>query len=309
MSERTQRLRDNFIKAIRLLGLWFIIFLIAVAILGGVFYAGIAKVPSTATYFVNFNNLETIKNWNDLKKAEPQLDPTTVESPFFYSGVWVNVSAMSWEEEALQPKTVISFHVAISTDLQKMYSLKLQSLVLLLLDQNERIRGKLYTQQSSPDLFISGQNKTDYTFWFNVPNDMQNQQISTIVELFGIVDYSTSINYQSLYADANDGIYGTLPPHKDPTLSGDYFRLRSYDRTYAHTPVVYSYFSLALYSLTLAGLFSTLVAIPIWLREKSKSWWKRNRVHIVFGVVFLVTYIVILFLVGLFVFLALAGNP
>jgi hypothetical protein len=302
MSKKTQRLRDNFIKSLRLLGLWFIIFLIAVAIFGGVLYAGIVRVPSTATYLANFNNLETIQNWNDFKKAEPQLDPITLESPFFYSGVWVNVSAMSWEEEVLQPKTVISFHVKISTDLQTTYSLKLQSLLLLLLDQNERIRGKLYTQQSSPDLFISAQNQTEYAFWFNVPNDMQNQQISIVVELFGIVDYSTSINYQNLNANANDKIYGTIPPYENPPLSGDYFRLRSYDRTYAHNPVVYSYFSLAVYSLTLAGLFSTLVAIPIWLKEKSKSWWERNRIRVVFGVMFLVTYIVILFLVGLFVF-------
>ena len=305
MSEAEKGLRYDFKKAIRFIGIWFIIFLIAVTIFGGVLYVGIVRVPSTATYLVNFNNLETVMDWNDFKKAEPQLDPTLIAAPFLSSGVLVNLSAMNWEDELLQPKTVISFHVSINTGLQTQYSLKLSSLVLLLLDQNDRIRGKLYTQQSSPDFFIFGSNKTDYTFWFEVPSDMQNQQISIIVELFGIVDYSTSINYQELLTNANDAIYGSLPPYQNRPLSGDYFRIRSYDRIYAHTSVVYSFFSLASYSLTLAGLISTVLSIPIWLKEKSKDWSKRNKVYVVFGILFLFTYIVIMFLVGLFVFLSL----
>lgn len=127
---------------------------------------------------------------------------------------------------------------------------------------------------------------------------MQNQQISIIVELFGIVDYSSSINYQSIYSNVNDAVYGSLPQWQYP-LSGSYFRLWSYSRIEAHTPIVISIISLASYSWVLAGVISTMASVPIWLWKKSEDWRKRNKMYVVFGVLFLFTYLVILLLAGL----------
>lgn len=285
-------------RAIRLVMIWVVVFIFGLAVVGGVLYTGITGVPSSATYLTNFNDLDTTKLWDNFKTSQPQLDPSLLESSALVSsGVWVNVSAMGLGEELFQPKTVISFHVSISTVLGYS-SLKLPSLLVFLLDQNDRIRGKLYAQQSSPDFFVAGQNKTDYTFWFRVPSDMQNHEISIIVELFGIVDYSSSINYQNLYSNANDAVYGSLPSWQYPQ-SGSYFRLWSYDRIKTHTPVVYSVISMASYSWVLAGVISTMLSVPIWLRNRSEDWWKRNKIHVIFGMLFLFTYFVVLLLVGL----------
>jgi hypothetical protein len=293
-------LREDLRKAVGIFVVWLVVLVIGWFVIGGVLYLGITGVPSNATYLANYNNLDTIKVWDNFKTTQPQLDPSLlVSNPLLaLSGVSVNVSAMSATEEILQPKTVVPLHVSVSTVLSNSYSLKLPSLVIFLLDQNDRIRGKVYTQQSSPDFFIAGQNQTDYTFWFKVPSDMQNQPIRIIVELFGIVDYSSSINYQNIYSNVNDAVYGSFPQWQYP-LSGSYFRLMGSDTIETHTPAVYSIINLAIYSWGLAGVISTFVPVGYWLKGKSEDWWKRNKMYAIFGILFLITYIVILVIVGM----------
>ncbi len=302
-------------KAVKFLEIWLLVFIALTAGVGIVLYQGIVGIPNSATYLLNINNLDQSKLWDDFKIDNPQLDTSILNSQFYFptpNVLSVDAKASTWQEELAQPKTVVSFHVSIDTSFgsppysyTNNYFLKLPSLLVLLLDQNERVRGKIYTQQVSSDFFMSGKNQSDYTFWFKVPDDMQNQKITIIVELFGIVDSSDSINQYQLNQEpyynsysSNYGVYGFIPSwdYKDPNTA--YFHLLSYSRIDAHTPATYSIVSIAAYSLTLAGLISTLLVIPIWLREKTKEWWKKNKVYAIFGILFLITYIILLFLIG-----------
>lgn len=305
MCGKKKGISEDLKKATRIIKIWVVLFAISVLVVGVLLYQGISRVPFSSTYLTNFDNLDLAKRWDYFKGDQPSLDPTLLASPHLPEPkVWVNVSEMGLLEEIAQPKTVVSFHVSIKSDFLDKSILKLQSLLVLVLDQNERVRGKLYTQQFSPDFFLSGRNETNYTFWFNVPNDMQNQRYSIIVELFGVIDTSPSINYQrvgqdSYYFEQDYGVYGRIPSWNYHNPSSAYFRFLAYDRAEAHTPTSYSIISLALYSWTLAVITSTLLTVLIGLRDRSKDWWKKNKLYVIFCTLFLVLFIVILLLVGL----------
>jgi hypothetical protein len=263
------------------------------------------SVPFSATYLTNFDNPDLIKSWDAFKTDQPALNPTTLSSPYFpHYEVKVNISETGLLDEIVHPKTIVCFHVSVKTEFLDKSILKLQSLLVLALDGNEKVRGKLYMQQSSPDLFLSGNNETDYTFWFGVPPNMQNQKYTIVVELFGVVDTSESINYQRISEDAslfdqNYGIYGRVPSWRYSNQNSAYFRLLAYDRIDSQTPTVYSIWSLAGYTWTLATASSVLITLLIGLRNRSKEFWKKNRLSVVFCVIFLVLFIIILLLVGL----------
>lgn len=294
----------DLVKAKRTVLIWIGLTAILVLVVGVILYNGIIGVPSSATFLQNYS-LDSSKTWDSLKSEHPELDSNLLSTPFLPTPtVWVNISGAGLLDEIVRPKSVVTFQVILRANSLDKSSLKLQSLLVLVLDQNGRIRGKIYIQQASPDFFLGGNNETDYAFWFNVPSDMQDQRYSVIVELFGIVDTSDSINYQqlgqqSLYLTSNDNVYGTLPSWNYQNRYSSYFAFQSYSRTEMHTPQTYSFISLASYSWTLAGALSTLFTFMIWVKDRSADWRKRNKPYIIFGILFLVLFIMILFLAGL----------
>jgi hypothetical protein len=305
MSSKKKGVSEEFKKAARFIKIWVVLFVLSVAVVGVILYQGLVVVPFSATYLTNFDNLDLVKRWDDFKTDQPPLDPTILSSPYLPEyRVWVNVSETGLLEEIVRPKTVVSFHVSVRTEFLDKSILKLQSLLVLVLDQNEKVRGKLYTQQFSPDLFLSGKNETDYTFWLRVPADMQNQKYTIIVELFGVIDTYQSISYQRLaedshYLERDYGIYGRVPSWSYQSPNVAYFRFLAYDRTDSHTPTVYSILSLAGYSLSLAGVTSTLITLLIGIKDRSKEFWKKSKLYVMFCILFLVLFLVILLLVGL----------
>jgi hypothetical protein len=305
MSKRKKGASEELKKATRIIKIWVVLFIVSVLVVGVILYQGFAVVPSSATYLANFDTPDLVKRWDDFKTDQPALNPTILSSPIFPEyATWVNVSATGLLEEIVRPKTVVSFHVSVRTEFLDKLILKLQSLLVLVLDQNEKVRGKLYSQQFSPDLFLSGKNETDYTFWFRVPFDMQNQKYTIIVELFGVLDTSDSINYQSLaassyYLEKDYGVYGSVPSWQYQNPNTAYFRFLAYGRIDSHTPAVYSILSLAIYSWTLAGIASVLITLLVGLRGRLKKRWEENKLYIVFCIIFLCLFIIILLLVGL----------
>lgn len=305
MSSKKKGVSEELKKATRIIKIWVVLFIVSVLVVGVILYQGLVAVPFSATYLANFDTLDLVKRWDDFKTDQPALNPTLLSSPYFPSyGVWVNISETGVLEEIVRPKTIVSFHVSVRTEFLDKSILKLQSLLVLVLDQNEKVRGELYSQQFSPDLFLSGKNETDYTFWFRVPADMQNQKYTIIVELFGVIDTSQSISYQRLaedsyYLEQDYGIYGRLPSWNYRYPNTAYFRLLAYSRIDSHTPAVYSILSLAIYSWTLATVTSTLITLLIGLRDKSKEFWKKNKLYVMFCIIFLILFIVVLLLVGL----------
>lgn len=267
----------EFKGAIRIIAIWVTLFLLSVLFISIILYQGIVRAPSSAVYLKHFDTPDALKTWDDFKTNQPSLDPSLLSSPYQPElNVWINISFPSLWNEIILPKTVVSIDVSVKSNFLDKSVLKLQSLLVLLLDQNEKVKGKLYTQQSAPDFFLSGKNETNFTFWFNVPSDMQNQKYTIIVELFGLVDTSQSINYQRLheesyYIDENYGIYGSLPGWNYRYPNQAYFKFLAYERVDAHAPFVFSILSLALYSWTFASVISTVITIIIEFRIRKKN--------------------------------------
>jgi hypothetical protein len=291
----------DLIKAKRTVLIWIGLFAILVLVVGVILYNGVVGVPPSATFLQNYS-LDSSKAWDTFKDEHPGLDPNLLSTSFAPAQpIWVNISGTGLLDEMARPKSVVTFQVTIRANSLDKSSLKLQSLLVLLLDQNGRIRGKIFVQQGSPDFFLGGNNETVYAFLFNVPSDMQDQRYSVIVELLGILDTSDSINYQQLgqqsyYLTTNDDVYGVLPSWNYQDRNSAYFKLQSYSRTEMHTPQSYSFISLASYSWTLAGALSVLFTFVIWVKDRSANWRRENKPYIIFGILFLILFIMILFL-------------
>src|SRR5665647_252242 len=145
-----------------------LIFLALSLVVGVLFYNGFFfHTPSSATFLTEYNDLEHTKTWDTFKTSYPQIDPTTIENPFVTTNdISVTVSEPSLLESATIPKYCITFNVAVTTNFEKnnygnVYStgsLTQPSILIFLLDQNDRIRGKLYSIQSSADFYMNGNN-------------------------------------------------------------------------------------------------------------------------------------------------------
>jgi hypothetical protein len=292
------------------------IFLGLTFLFGWVFYNGFFfGIPSSATYLTNFNNLDRTVTWDTFKANHTQIDPKLVQpsSSVLYQDVWVKVSG----ESTVRPHNYFSFHVSYGTNFmvnQQYYpyskaTLKQPSLLIFLLDQSDRIRGKLYTIQGSSDFSMNGNNATDNTFWFKIPDDMQNQPISIVVEVFGIevqnsnngYYYNYGTNNHDAYSDTVDDVYGSIPSPQSNYLQQGYVNMNflAYDRVQMHTPTSVSILDLAGYSELIATAITGVFAVFYLTRNRTKQWWTKNKVYVIIATLFLVTYIMILVVVGM----------
>ena len=315
MSNLQKKLESK--KVLKGLILFVAIFFVLNIMIGWVFYNGFFfGVPSSATYLTNYDNLDRTVTWDNFKANHTQIDPKLVQPSSSISlppDVWVKVSG----ESIVRPHNLFSFHVSYGTNFEvnqqyNPYSkatLKQPSLLIFLLDQNDRIRGKLYTIQGSADSTMNGNNRTDTTFWFKIPDDMQNQPISVIVEVFGIeisssnygFNYNYGINNHDAYSDSVDDAYGSIPAPQSQYLQQGYVNLNflAYDRVQMHTPTSVSVLDLAGYSDLVATAITGIFAVFYLTRNKTEQWWTKYKMYVVIGIVFLVTYIIILVVVGM----------
>lgn len=185
----------------------FVPIVIGTMILSYFFNNGILTVTSNAIFIKNFDGFENLKNWNQFKEEYTGLKPE--ES---LNSISMKLSFNSIFEEVLYPKSVTGIHIEIdTTDSDKF--LQKRSFLIILLDQNERIRGKLYTRYESSDCFLKG-TTTEFIFWFKFPDDMRGEKYSVIVELLGLHDYYTPVSWGSLTDEVKwkyDDVYGQLP--------------------------------------------------------------------------------------------------
>lgn len=190
----------------------FSISLVALIMIGLVINAGLVSLPSGAIFVKNFDDLESVKSWNQFKQDNDRLDPENT-----LNRIPMNVYFNSLLDELLYPKSVTAIHVKIDMkSLSSKNTLQKPSFLVIILDQNERIRGKLYTRYESRDYTLKG-TIAEYVFWFNFPTDIQGEKYSVIVELFGIHKYEESLRWGSgaVYSNEvnfmSDDTYGQLP--------------------------------------------------------------------------------------------------
>jgi hypothetical protein len=231
MTETTNTM-EKLHKAFKPAITWLVIFIVFTFVVNVVVYSGFfVGVPSSAISLSNYNDLEKVKTWTDLKADYPALDQKGLQETF---GVAVNITGMNTIEEFTRPKELLLFHVEMKTDLGKRW-LKLPSILVLLLDQNERIRAKLYIQQTSEDFFLTGSNGTEYTFWFSIPSNMRGQNYRVLTLLFGVVDNTKEVDYSRIktYPEIqikpqpfveHDEYYGNLPSwyYKEDSVTNQY---------------------------------------------------------------------------------------
>jgi len=292
-----EKLRKAFKPAMA----WLIIFIVLTFVVNIVVYNGFfVGIPSSAISLNNYDDFEKANTWSDFKTTYPALDPANLKANY---NVIVNVTNTNFLEEFTRPKESLLFHVSIKTDFEKLW-LKIPSVLVLLLDQNERIRGKLYLQQTSEDFFLTGQNETRYTFWFRIPSNMRGQNYRIVVELFGVVDYTRGVDYTRIKPLMvkpqpfleNDDYYGSLPSwyYKEDSITNEYRYLNflTFSQSEANIPNLITNYELALYAWTLTGLIAAFSAVVVLVRRRIKAYWERNTIFVTFAILFVVFFII-----------------
>lgn len=307
MQERSD-LKKKLFKAFKPALIWLIVFILLTLFVNVVVYEGFfVGTPSSATFVKNFDDFERVKTWKDLKSMFPALDPQNIPQ---WHGILVNVTPMTALEDFNRPKKMLLFNVKIQTDLDKRW-LKLPSILVLLLDQNDRIRGKLYVQQTSEDSFLTGKNDTEYTFWFSIPSNMRGQNYRIVVELYGVVGNTREIHYERIkspqyfygtpqpFLDYED-YYGGLPSwYYSENNENRYLEFLAFNQFEAYIPSYISIFGLASYAWLLAGILSTFSLLMVLTRKWIKAYWKRNSIYVTFAGLF------VIFFLALFVIIVL----
>ena len=281
-----------------------VIALVALSLTNYFLYFGLVRVPSSATYLENFDNMASVKKWDSFKEEYLSLDPNRVES----RGVSVAVNAMDWLEELVHPKGVVAVHVNVQVSLGKNY-LKYPSILILILDQKDNIRGKLYIQYGSEDSFLSGEEQREYVFFFKVSSDMQGEKYTAIVEVFGKIDYDKETNYMELtntiYRD-HDVVYGLVPKwHYEGINSLRSIEFFAYDiKDFRTPPSLFEYMvNVPSLSFVVAGLLSTSFVLIILARNRLKKFVGEKipnlKIYVGFAVLFFFFFILLLILITL----------
>lgn len=294
--------KERLRKATRPFLTWLVIFAVLTFVMNVVVYSGFfVGIPSSVASLNNFDDFEKVSTWSNFKTTYPALDPQNIVQSTY--GVTNNVTGMNALEEFTRPKDFLIFHVEIKTNLERMW-LKLPSVLVLFLDQNERIRGKLYVQQSSEDFFLTGRNSTEYTFSFRIPSNMRGQNYRIVVELFGVVDNTQSVDYSRIKPlgvkpqpfSEHDDYYGDLPSwyYKTDSITNEYRYLTflMFNDSQATMPEFVSIYGLALYAWTITGIIAAFSALIVLTRKKIKSYWERNEFVVSFAILFLVLLII-----------------
>lgn len=295
------RIRRAFKPAITWLVIFAFLMLIANVVIYNGFFIGI---PSSAISLWNYDDLEKVKTWNLLKSTYPALDPQNLPERY---DITVNITSMNPFEEFTRPKEFLLFHVKIKTDLDKRW-FKLPSVFVLLLDQNDRIRGKLYVQQTSEDFFLTGNSETEYTFYFPIPSNMRGQHYRVVAELFGVIDNNKEIDYsriKPLFVDPqpfveHDDYYGSLPSwyYKEDSITGEYRYLEflAFSQIESTISELVSIYGLALYAWTITGIIITFSTVIVLARQKIKSYYERNKILVTYAILFAI-FLAIFFIV------------
>jgi len=179
---------------------------------------GVRQVPEDEIFLSNFDDLDKAKIWDELKTDHPSLDSSRAA----WSGmppspklVALTIEPADKWEEFKYPKTVVAVHLQITVENDRK-NLRAPTLLVLVLDENDRIRGKLYTPVPSPEPSETRE-KYGIRFWFRLPQNMIERQYRVVAELFGKMEDKTMS--PSAYSGATetgalfelDSVYGALP--------------------------------------------------------------------------------------------------
>jgi len=244
------------------------------------FIGGVIQVPKTDLFLVQYNDLDKVKTWDQLKSEHPSVDPAKagLGSTTIATGVSLTVRPWSAWDELLYPKSVVPISVTVSVESATQY-LQSPTLLVLLLDENDKIRGKLFTAALMPEP-MDGPISAEVRFWFRVPADMIERRYAIVAELFGLMQYKPNLSLPSgpgmtllgYQYQQIDNIYGLLPAWPEhPTLRA---YARSESRLAPSTSISFSSMlsDISLISVVLPALTGILVAF----RRRGANFVRRN---------------------------------
>ncbi len=201
---------------------------------------GILQVSSDEIFLSNYDDLDKVKTWDQLRTDHPSLDPSRAPgSGMQYPTKPATLTAEPLDkwEEFKYPKTIVALHLRITVESSPM-NLRAPALLILVLDESDRIRGKLYTAAPSPEPSETQQSYA-VRFWFRLPSDMVERQYRVVAELFGkMEDKSASQSAYSGMMETGawfelDRVYGTLPAWSYPSnyaIGASVYTLLAYQR-------------------------------------------------------------------------------
>lgn len=180
--------------------------------------SGPLPIPDTDIRLSSYNNPDKWKTWDDLRKEYPSLEPSKTDWGQGISAskqATLRILPVDWWDELLHTKTAIAIHLEFKVDTDNRY-LESPSVLVLVLDENGEIRGKLYTPIPRPELSMNSQNCT-MRFWFDLPQDMLEKRYAVVAEFFGKMQSRFSYSPYGGPTDITgerfivDSLYGFLP--------------------------------------------------------------------------------------------------
>lgn len=241
------------------------------------YYFGVSSpLTNTPLTLANYNSETQDKTWTQLSSAYPWLVPSS--SPFVGSYSYkLNVSDA---DSIFWPKNFLVFRVAITppTSPYAYYQppkIGLPSILVMVIDQNGLVRGKLFVQLSSADNYVNSQ--TSLYLTFAIPSDLQGSQLTVIAELWGIGNYNTGqvvsqipLNYPNI-----DPVYGEFPAN--PQASGNSaFAMLGYDQQRFSTVMPWPESILQIGPVVgVAGFLSASISALTWYSRRLARFLKR----------------------------------
>jgi hypothetical protein len=265
---------------------------------------GILQVPDTEIFLSNYNDLDKTKTWDQLRGENPSLDPS--RAPWSKMAGAPKPTSMTiepvneWEEFAY-PKTVVAVHLNITIGSSTTYYLRAPTLLVLILDENGEIRGKLCTSAPSPESSDSRQS-FEIRFWFRLPQGMVERQYGIVAELFGKTDWKPAfqgdrMNIISDQLFVVDDVYGVLPAW-DYSASHSYYSVYYTLLDYARDdirvapPSTFSFRNMVGDISIVSAFIPTLLGALVVFRKQLATFIKRNP-EVASGIVYILLSLIL----------------
>lgn len=259
--------------------------------------SGLIDPPEDAVYIKNFDDKELIKTWDALKEEhEYSIDPKKITA---WSSIQRRIYYNSMINELKYANNLATINLNIILSMKDKFLLS-PHILLIVLDDNGYVRGKLYVPLSLGD--IPSQGIFTKTFWFRVPSDMENERFSVIIELFGKVESSYDIEWGHTIEihQGYDEVYGLLPKKNEER---DRYTMLFYERDdTGKTPLAHIGLRSALEYASLLVVFLYLVFAVLFLaRRKIASFTEKHSgrvsiIIIILGMTVIIEFVIIMFL-------------
>lgn len=182
---------------------------------------------------------------------------------FFPTQIHFNLSTQYWDK-VLYPKDLFVLRVSIKNSGSN--TLWYPSILILIIDSSDLVRGKHFIQLWSADDSIKPGVSKEYILYFHVPDDMKAQNFFAEAVLYGKIEYSCpQITMYNQLLMLENKIYGTIP--EDPNRNWLLAETNGFFHSYPPcVPYVFQVISIATNTL-----FTAILVIMVRTSEKTKK--------------------------------------